>query len=154
MSSFATYTLRNADEHDLNFLFGVIAANKNKPFDWGEEFREFKKNFEPEKIRIIRYQNRDVGRLRVFWPPNCLWVGGIHLLPVYQSRGIGSAIFATLIKKSGQRGVPVRLWVYDENESAFRFYTRHGFVEEVMSKEERLAVKIPDGVKQLIRAPR
>ncbi len=130
MGSTAIYALRDAHMHDLHFLFGVIVAIRQSKeiFDWGTEFRKFKENFEPSKVQIIQHQARDVGRLRVVRSKESIYVGGIQLLPASQHRGIGSAIFADLIRESEQARIPITLEVFEKNP-AFRFYTRLGFVQ-------------------------
>jgi GNAT superfamily N-acetyltransferase len=145
MSSSDIYTLRDADMHDLEFLFGVVIAvrQSKEVFDWGTGFREFKKSFIRLGAQVVLHKECNIGRLRIARSTESIYVGGIQLLPAFQSKGICSAIFADLIQESKQTGIPLSLSVFVHNVSAFRFYTRLGFVEECTIA----------GVRDLVRAP-
>jgi GNAT superfamily N-acetyltransferase len=142
----SVYTLRDAGVHDLEFIFGVIIAVRQSEdiFNWQDEFQRFKADSVLPKCQIVQYQDRDIGRLRIVRNDGKnILVGGIQLLPAFQNKGIGSAIFADLIQESNQKEIPLWLQVYLNNDKAFRFYTRLGFVEECLLTDRR----------QLIRAP-
>ena len=117
------YTLRDADVHDLHFLFGVIISVRESKeiFNWQTEFEKFKADPTLPRCQIVQYQNRDVGRLRVVRNGKNIYVGGIQLLPAFQNKGIGSAIFADLIKESKKYRIPLWLYVFLKNDKAFRF---------------------------------
>ncbi len=59
------------------------------------------------------------------------FVHHLYLLPEYCHRGLGSM----LIQEPLQRYDKIRLWVFQKNERARRFYERHGF----------LSIKFTDG---------
>lgn len=125
----AIYALRDATWGDLGFLFSVThAVNRRPDYDRELEYLKFKKKFDPQEIQVIQYQGEDVGRLRLEERPKYIYVGGIQLLPAYQSKGIGSAIFADLIKESFFVRLPIVLEVHQKNDGAHRFYRRQGFV--------------------------
>ena len=52
---------------------------------------------------------------------------GIHVLPAWQSRGIGSSILDSLKAEATARDVPFRLRVLKVNPRAKALYERHGF---------------------------
>ena len=132
-----TFTLRKATEEDLPFLFRV-SSDAMKPVRdilnqgvVGEEerFAEYKKKFDPEKIEVIQYQGRDVGRLRVVRSADSIYVGGIQILPEFQGKGIGTSLFTDLVKESRQSKLPIVLEVHDVNTEALAFYKKLGFTE-------------------------
>ena len=130
------YKLRKAEEKDLEFLFEVSikamlpVRRVNKPDfepNLEEEFKEYAKKFVPEKIQVIQFGKKDVGRLRVVRAPDEIYVGGIQILPEYQEKGIGSAIFKDLVKESEKLKVPIKLEVAKVNKRGKKFYERFGF---------------------------
>ncbi|MDB5224581.1 MAG: N-acetyltransferase [Candidatus Adlerbacteria bacterium] len=138
MSQKVAYSLRSAECNDLQFLFKVSMglSQEEKDFDRTTALAQYKEKFEPSKIQVIQYQGQDVGRLRVEKSSTSLYVGGIHLLPEFQGLGIGSSIFANLIEESKRAKVPITLEVFDVN-SAFKFYSKLGFVQTGYNKEKR-----------------
>jgi GNAT superfamily N-acetyltransferase len=131
------YTLRVASASDVEFLFNVsteamrpvdTVLNPDKVFDKEAEFKKYQEKFVPEEIQIISFLNEDVGRLRVVRSEESIYVGGIQILPEFQGKGIGSALFNDLITESNQIGIPITLEVHDVNQSALGFYTKLGFI--------------------------
>ena len=130
------YSLRTASADDLEFLFDVstkamepvdIALNPLKSFDREVELKKYKEKFIPEDIQIISYESEDVGRLRVVRSNESIYIGGIQILPEFQGKGIGTALFLELIEESEETGLPITLEVHDVNENALRFYANLGF---------------------------
>ena len=131
------YELRSAKKEDLEFLFEVSTKamlpvrrvdNPNFEPNLEEEFKEYAKKFIPEKIKVILFEKTDVGRLRVVRTSNEIYIGGIQILPKYQNKGIGSAIFADLVKESQVLQIPIKLEVAKVNPRAKKFYESFGFV--------------------------
>jgi ribosomal protein S18 acetylase RimI-like enzyme len=131
------YGLRTATGNDVEFLFKVsteamkpvdVALNPNKIFDREEEFKKYQEKFIPQEIQIISYDGQDVGRLRVVRSGQLIYVGGIQILPEFQGKGIGSALFLDLLSESEEKSIPITLEVHDVNEEAFKFYTKLGFI--------------------------
>lgn len=138
------YTLRDAEQSDLEFLFGVVIAVRQTKeiFNWQTELLKYKEKFDPKKIQVIRYQDRDIGRLRVERKTGSIYVGGIQILPIYQNRGIGSAILSDLIAEAGQVGVPLTLEVHEMNTDAYRLYNKLGFVDLGKNKDEEFLINL------------
>ena len=131
------YELRSAKKEDLEFLFEVSTKamlpvrrvdNPNFEPNLEEEFKEYAKKFIPEKIKVIQFEKTDVGRLRVVRTSSEIYIGGIQILPKYQNKGIGSAIFEDLVKESQALQIPVKLEVAKVNPRAKKFYESFGFV--------------------------
>lgn len=148
----STYGLRASSANDLEFLFRVSteamspvddALNPGKIFNREEEFKKYRLKFVPEEIEIITYLNRDAGRLRVVRTSEYIYIGGIQILPEFQGKGIGTAIFTDLISESNQSGLPITLEVHDVNTTAIKFYTSLGFVSGGHEGNKTLMQYIP-----------
>lgn len=132
------FTVRKATDDDLPFLFRVSTeamrpvaemsdSLNEKPEE--ERFAEYKEKFVPEAIEVIQHDGKDVGRLRVVRSSDSIYVGGIQILPEYQNKGIGTALFTELIEESKETNIPIVLEVHDVNTRAISFYKNLGFEE-------------------------
>ncbi len=133
------YSLRKATPSDARFLYEVStkamkpvvdALNPNKVVDEERDFAEYTAKFDPSKIDIIQVDGKDVGRLRVARTPESIYIGGIQILPEYQGRGIGTALFTNLIRESIDSRIPIMLEVHDVNVDALTFYKNLGFQQD------------------------
>ena len=103
---------------------GYVAAI----YGWEEEVqrRMFEERFEPERLRIIRVEGRDVGMLEFEEGKTDFFLRRIELLPGAQNGGIGSAVIGGLIDAAAARKKGIRLQVLRSNP-ARRLYERLGF---------------------------
>ncbi|MDB4992317.1 MAG: uncharacterized protein JWL75_562 [Parcubacteria group bacterium] len=147
-------SLRQATKDDLSFLFTVLTEamkpvvkilNPDKVFDQEDERKKHEAEFVPEQIEVIQYENKDVGRLRVVRTDESIYIGGIQILPEYQGKGIGTAIFTNLIQESEQSGLPIALKVHDVNEQALNFYRNLGFIPGEKVKDQTMMRYVPAG---------
>jgi len=131
-------TFRTATNDDLEFLFEVSTEamlpvaerlHPGKIPDRAEELLKYKEKFEPSKIQVIQYDGQDIGRLRVVRSAESMYVGGIQILPAFQGKGIGAAIFTDLIEQAKITKIPITLEVHDVNVEALKFYKKLGFIE-------------------------
>ena len=76
---------------------------------------------------VIEAAGVPVGRLRVVRPGDHIYLGGIQLLPAYQSQGIGTSIVRRLMAEADAGRLPLRLEVEKDNPDARRLYVRLGF---------------------------
>ncbi|MCR4279495.1 MAG: GNAT family N-acetyltransferase [Candidatus Zambryskibacteria bacterium] len=139
------YTLRTSEAKDAKFLFHVkIEAMKptssisRTALDYDKEFAEYLKKFEPEKIQVIQFAGKDVGRLRIVRSPNSIYIGGIQILPEFQGKGIGTAILKDLIAESETTRIPITLEVHHANKRAISFYKNLGFRENGKTEKQDL----------------
>jgi GNAT superfamily N-acetyltransferase len=132
----SAFSLRKAKQEDLLFLYKVSTnamrpvserLNPGKQINEEQEFAKYKERFDPQKIEVIQYEGKDVGRLRVVRSPESIYIGGIQILPEFQGKGLGTALFKALIDESNATNLPIVLEVHDVNEQAIAFYTKLGF---------------------------
>jgi ribosomal protein S18 acetylase RimI-like enzyme len=57
-----------------------------------------------------------------------IYIGGIQIPPEHQGKGIGTSLFADLIKESEETKLPITLEVHNVNENALEFYRDLGFL--------------------------
>ncbi|HEY9844462.1 MAG: N-acetyltransferase family protein [Candidatus Sericytochromatia bacterium] len=70
------------------------------------------------------------------------WIEHLYLAPAFQRQGIGSL----LLQRAQQRSRELRLWCFQANTPARRFYERHGFVLERLSDGSGNEEKTPDAL--------
>ncbi|MDB5189082.1 MAG: uncharacterized protein JWL82_39 [Parcubacteria group bacterium] len=146
-------TLRKATPSDLAFLYRVSTeamrpvteAGTATQNDAGEEYEKYKAKFDPEKIDIIQYNGKDVGRLRVVRSEASIYVGGIQILPEYQGKGIGTSLFTDLIQESITSNLPITLEVHDINTGARAFYENLGFEYGEKKNDQTIMIYNPVG---------
>lgn len=131
------YTFRTPTPEDAKLLFDIKIAGmqhvsdmlRTEDFDYDKEYADYLQKFDPEKIQVITYDGKDIGRLRVVRTPESIYIGGVQLLPEFQGKGIGKAIFCDIIAESESAGIPIDLEVHHVNEPAIAFYKKLGFRE-------------------------
>ncbi|MEN9649096.1 MAG: hypothetical protein RL094_63 [Candidatus Parcubacteria bacterium] len=130
------YSLRQATEADQPFLFTVVhtamspvrlANDPDKIVDMEKGLAEYKEKYPAEKVQVIQYDGKDVGRLRVVRSKEEIYIGGIQLLPEFQGKGIGSSIMRDIINEAKKTKTPITLEVHEVNKAANSFYTKLGF---------------------------
>lgn len=76
------------------------------------------------------------------------WITHLYLLPPHVRQGIGSSLLARAL--AGARR-PVRLYAFQRNEAARRFYERHDFVAIAFSDGSTNEERCPDVLYELAR---
>ena len=56
---------------------------------------------------------------------NSEWIDHLYLLPRVQNKGVGSQLLNIALKNS----TCLKLWTFQKNQSAQKFYEKHGFIE-------------------------
>ena len=79
---------------------------------------------EEEHVVVAEVDGRIVGFVASHGDEAGSWISHLYLLPGFTGRGIGAALLAHALEFA-QR--PVRLWAFQQNAGARRFYERHGF---------------------------
>jgi ribosomal protein S18 acetylase RimI-like enzyme len=76
------------------------------------------------------------------------WVEHLYVHPARQHRGLGKALLARAMKTHA----PLRLWVFQRNIAAIRFYRAHGFREIEHTDGSRNEEREPDLLMEWRRA--
>ena len=72
----------------------------------------------------------------------CLWIDQLYLQPELVGQGIGSALLRPLLAQEIK--LPIRLYCFQANSGARRFYERFGFEARVFSDGEGNEERCPD----------
>lgn len=125
--------LRLATPDDSEFLFNLkkqtLKEYITQIWGWDEKDQHdyHKKNFEPEKYRIIQQNGEDIGCISIEEHHNKIMLNIIEIVPEYQNKGIGSKLIRDLIKRGSQENKTVELQVFKVNQRAFKLYRTLGF---------------------------
>lgn len=138
-------TLRAATPDDEPFLFTLYKTTRALEMslvDWDEAQKEtfVRRQFEAQQHHyhthfpnarhdIIEEDGRPIGRLYVNRTPDEIRLMDIILLPERRSSGLGRQLVTPLLHEAETTGRPVRLYVWQLNDGAQRFYRRLGFVD-------------------------
>jgi GNAT superfamily N-acetyltransferase len=75
-------------------------------------------------VTVWHEQGDVVALVAVSRQPHCGWIDQLYVLPGFERRGFGSRL---LQHAHGQLQRPVRLYAFQQNHGARRFYERHGY---------------------------
>ena len=89
-----------------------------------------------------------VGVLAVIERDGIAWITQLYLHPAHVGKGIGFRLLAHAI---GSTSLPVRLYAFQQNHGARRFYERHGFVPIAFTDGAGNEERCPDVLYELAR---
>ena len=125
-------TLRRATAEDASFV-NELTRRVMRPYveaTWERiEEREhyYKINlFQMPTTSIIQLNGTDVGRVSITRNDDLIVIDEIHILSEYQGKGIGSAVFQTVLDEGRKKNLPVELFLLKVNPSK-KLYERLGF---------------------------
>ncbi len=142
------FRLRQATHDDYDFLYRLhVAAMKEvvaQVWGWDDTQQEefFAARFDAAATRIVTVDGRAVGMIVVEWSETEACIERIEILPEYQGRGLGAAIFGQVLGEADARRLPVRLRVLKVNP-AQRLYTRLGFIVTGETETHLLMQRLP-----------
>lgn len=87
-----------------------------------------------------------VGVLALSSGEGCHWIDQLYLHPKHVGRGIGTRLLAHAMASAPR---PLRLYTFQQNEGARRFYERHGFVALQFSDGSANEERCPDVLYEL-----
>lgn len=116
------------------------AADMEKYLDENFSLEKLSAELEnPESLFFFaEVSHKEAGYLKVNWgaaqaeslPGKTLEIERIYVLPAYQGKGIGKALFEKACSIAQEKKMDaIWLGVWEKNTSAIRFYRKHGFVE-------------------------
>lgn len=92
-------------------------------------------------VVIAQFNNEDVGVLATSIAEGIGWIDQLYLAPGYVGRGIGAELLNYALSLLPR---PVRLWTFQENDRAIRFYEHYGFKAIKYTNGEDNEEKCPD----------
>ena len=126
------WQLRPAEEKDREFLYQVKKQSNfgyiSDLWGWDEDFQrhEFAQDFQQiQEFSVITVDGADAGFLQLQKGTDFLNVAEIHLLPPFQSQGVGSAVLKNI--QADAEGLPVLIGCFRANRRAYQLYQRLGF---------------------------
>jgi ribosomal protein S18 acetylase RimI-like enzyme len=94
-------------------------------------------------VTVAEVEGSVVGMLAISETDGVGWIDQLYLAPDWVGRGIGSALLEFALE---QLGSPVRLYTFQENTGARRFYERHGFRVIALSDGADNEERCPDAL--------
>ena len=131
------FTLRQATDEDFPRCLDIRNEAMREYIEqirgWDEDYEErrFRRNFQPDKTRVILSDDSVIGFLGVREEDDALYVAQVYLVPEHRGRGIGTALMREVLAE----GRPVVLKVTKMNTGARRLYERLGFRVEREEKD-------------------
>ena len=134
-----TVVFRPAVSEDFDFLYPLNRTTMREYVvktwgSWNESWQRkyYRQHFRPAACKVIVCEGQDVGVLPTGRTERDFFIARIQLLPMFQGRGIGTALINTILGEAHDSGMPVTLHVLRVNNRAQRLYKRLGFsiVEE------------------------
>jgi GNAT superfamily N-acetyltransferase len=121
------FKLRKLDPADAHDVAHVLRTSFDERLPWlaglhtPEEDRAFVRGHLFETCELWGAHEADLVGMIAFAPG---WVEQLYILPGWQGRGVGKA----LLDVAKARNTELRLWTFQRNIQARRFYERQGFV--------------------------
>ena len=101
-----------------------------------------------QAVTVALTQNQVAGLLAVDERDGTTWITHLYVRPPHVGQGIGSRLLAYAM--DGSRGA-VRLYCFQRNERARRFYERHGFKAIAFSDGSANEERCPDVLYERLR---
>jgi ribosomal protein S18 acetylase RimI-like enzyme len=127
------YCLRNITEHDKDFIYNLKKSSiyefVQRIWGWDEEYqiKDFEADFNLEDFKIIVIEDKYVGFVQTNENQSNINIAEIHIVPLYQSNGIGSSIIKNIISQADNEDKTVTLGCFIENTGAKHLYEKLGF---------------------------
>lgn len=125
---------RSAALDDEEFLYALHRAAMREYIvetwgAWDEAWQRayFHRHFHPGTLQIIQLEGRDVGTVSFEERGEEFFLERLEIFPVFQGRGVGSAVVRALLEQARGKGKPVALKVLKANRRARSLYQRLGF---------------------------
>ncbi len=125
-------TLRAAVPTDADDVAAVLLASRKTllPFaplaPTDDEVRAWVREvlLPSEAVTVAIVDDRIIGVLSVAQQQGASWITQLYLLPSHVAQGIGSGLLAHVISTAT---LPIRVYTFQQNAGARRFYERNGF---------------------------
>lgn len=150
MSDIDKISLRASQKEDANFVNdltrAVMTAYVEKTWSTEEENAAYfqKNSFDLAHTKIIQVNGVDAGRISVIKTATEIYLDNIHLLPQYQSQGIGSKVIQLIFQEAKECNLPVKLQLLRSNPVK-ALYERLGF-QVVDENKTHFFMEYPDSL--------
>ena len=104
-----------------------------------------------EDVTVAEENGAVIGVMAVRRTPDATWITQLYLHPSHVARGIGSRLLGRAL---GTVPPPIRLYTFQQNSGARRFYERHGFVPISFSDGAGNEERCPDVLYELLTSAR
>ena len=107
----------------------VISGNigpRGDDYDPVKDGAGFRRDFDPDRYRIVELKSQAAGILKIVQKPDRLWLRSIFLLPEFQNRGLGTKLLRDLQDQARALKLDLVLRVLKVNP-AQQLYLRLGF---------------------------
>lgn len=127
------YRLQKATDDDSAFFYEVkktvLKGYIAEIWGWDEAFQQqfHRDNYSMANCSIIYVDAEPAGTVEIKEDADCIFISSLYLLPVYQRRGIGSAIIKQCLARAAASSKRVALEVLKINVQAQKLYTALGF---------------------------
>ena len=142
-------TLRPAAPADAARVADILLASRAAHLPYapqahpGHEVRSWVANHlvPSGSVTLALADGEVVGVLAVSRDTSAAWIDQMYLDPAWVGRGIGAHLLAHALATLPR---PVRLWTFQQNAGARRFYERHGFRAVRFTDGEANEERCPD----------
>ena len=100
-----------------------------------------------KKCEVVVAKDNETSKIIGFIAFNSEWIDHLYILPESQGKGVG----ASLLKMALEKSESLKLWSFQKNEKALKFYASHGFKEIKRTDGSENEEKEPDVLMQWSR---
>jgi ribosomal protein S18 acetylase RimI-like enzyme len=97
-------------------------------------------------VSVATFEEHVIGVLAVSHAHGVNWIDQLYVAPEYCGRGVGSQLLKAALSSLSR---PIRLYTFQQNVGARRFYELHGFLPIQMSDGSGNEERCPDVLYEL-----
>jgi hypothetical protein len=145
-----------AVSEDSEWLFdtyqGTMRDFVTSAFGWNEDLQQagFAKSLRQGSCQIVTWGGNRCGFVHWEVEPDLVWLRMLCIVPVMQSKSIGSETIAKVISSASSLEKPLYLNVFVCNRAAYYWYRRIGFVEVENDGKVSTLVLVPSSPPALV----
>jgi len=124
---------RQAEENDFNLTLKIKSRSLRQYIEqiWGWDDQAqlvyHKKQFNPKHLKIILYNNSEVGLIDMEETIDTFYIANILVDQHFQGQGIGKSVMQDTIKEAIKQNKKIELQVFKINSRAKKLYENLGF---------------------------
>jgi len=141
--------LRSAKKNDVETIVQILSSSRTKYLPYAKSIHTLDEDrrwvgqtlIPSNDVVIAQVVGIDVGVLATTVIDECGWIEQLYLSPGNVGKGIGAAMLTHAFSVLPR---PIRLWTFQENKRAIKFYENHGFYAVRYTDGNRNEEKCPD----------